>query len=91
MRKFSFTDNFLIEFDRAINTLSGKVNKRVQTPGEDFQDEELDQQARVKSGRLLRVNHCGEICAQALYRGQRLSVKKSKNQRIYGGSSIGGD
>jgi len=37
LRKFSFTDNFLIEFDRAINTLSGKVNKRVQTPGEDFQ------------------------------------------------------
>ena len=37
---FHFTDNFLIEFDRAINTLSEKVNKHVQTPGKDFQDEE---------------------------------------------------
>ena len=82
MRKFSFTDNFLIEFDRAINILSGRANTRVQIPGEDFQDEELDQQARVKSGRLLRVNHCGEICAQALYRGQRLSSKNRKTREF---------
>ncbi len=82
MRKFSLTDNFLIEIDRAINTLSGKVNERAQTPGEDLQDEELDQQARVKSGRLLRVNHCGEICAQALYRGQRLSSKNRKTKEF---------
>lgn len=82
MRKFSLTDNFLIEVDRAINTLSEKVNERAQTPGEDFRDEELDQQARVKSGRLLRVNHCGEICAQALYRGQRFSAKNRKTKEF---------
>ena len=82
MRNFSLADKFFIEFDKAINTLSGKVNHRAETPGEDFQDDKLDQKAREESGRLLRVNHCGEICAQALYRGQRLSSKTEKNREF---------
>ena len=82
MRNFSLADKFFIEFDKAINTLSGKVNHRAETPGEDFQDDKLDQKAREESGRLLRVNHCGEICAQALYRGQRLSSKNEKNREF---------
>ena len=82
MRNFSLANKFFIEFDKAINTLSGKVNHRAETPGEDFQDDKLDQKAREESGRLLRVNHCGEICAQALYRGQRLSSKNEKNREF---------
>ena len=82
MRNFSLADKFFIEFDKAINTLSGKVNHRAETPGEDFQDDKLDQKAREESGRLLRVNHCGEICAQALYRGQRLSSKNEKTREF---------
>ena len=82
MRNFSLADKFFIEFDEAINTLSGKANHRTETPGKDFQDDKLDQKAREESGRLLRVNHCGEICAQALYRGQRLSSKNEKNREF---------
>ena len=82
MRNFSLADKFFIEFDEAINTLSGKVNHRVETPGKDFQDDKLDQKAREESGRLLRVNHCGEICAQALYRGQRLSSKNEETREF---------
>ena len=77
MKDFSLADKVLIEFDRAINTLSSKANTRAHLPGRDLQDNDLNQKERTESGRLLRVNHCGEICAQALYRGQRLS---SKNQ-----------
>ena len=82
MRNFSLADKFLIEFDRAINTLSGKVNDGAEMPGKDFQDDKLDQKAREESGRLLRVNHCGEVCAQALYRGQRFSSKNEKNREF---------
>jgi len=82
LRNFSLADKFFIEFDEAINTLSGKVNHRAETPGKDFQDDKLDQKAREESGRLLRVNHCGEICAQALYRGQRLSSKSEKTREF---------
>ena len=82
MRNFSLADKFLIEFDRAINTLSRKVNDGTEMPGKDFQDDKLDQKARGESGRLLRVNHCGEVCAQALYRGQRFSSKNEKNREF---------
>ena len=82
MRDFSLADKFFIEFDKAINTLAGKANFRAETPGKDFQDDKLDQKARAESGRLLRVNHCGEICAQALYRGQRLSSKSEKTKEF---------
>ena len=82
MRNFSLADKFFIEFDKAINTLSGKVNHRAEIPGKDFQDDRLDQKTREESGRLLRVNHCGEICAQALYRGQGLSSESKKNREF---------
>jgi ubiquinone biosynthesis monooxygenase Coq7 len=41
-------------------------------------DESLDEDARRHAGGLMRVNHVGEICAQALYEGHALTVRDGK-------------
>lgn len=48
-------------------------------PAADLADAALDSSARDVSARLMRVNHSGEICAQALYQGQALTAR---NERV---------
>ncbi|SEL74631.1 ubiquinone biosynthesis monooxygenase Coq7 [Roseateles sp. YR242] len=45
------------------------------TPQGQFADAPLDEQQRREAAALMRVNHVGEICAQALYRAQALTTK----------------
>lgn len=45
------------------------------TPGGDRPDTPLERFAREAAGRLMRVNHAGEVCAQALYQGQALTAR----------------
>lgn len=73
---FSITDKLIIEFDKAIQTVSGKprVTERRQ-PDQEITDSELSEQEIKKSYRLMRVNHSGEVSAQALYQGQALTAK----------------
>src|SRR5690606_10602451 len=46
-------------------------------PGETVPDALLDEKERRLSAALMRVNHCGEVCAQALYQGQALASKNA--------------
>ena len=39
---------------------------------------ELNKQQKLQSERIMRINHMGEICAQALYRGQAAFTKETK-------------
>jgi ubiquinone biosynthesis monooxygenase Coq7 len=41
-------------------------------------DEALDEDARAHAGALMRVNHVGEVCAQALYEGHALTVRDNR-------------
>jgi ubiquinone biosynthesis monooxygenase Coq7 len=61
-------DNILKEIDYAINVIfeSNKSNNK---------DSQLNDRDKTKSQRVMRVNHMGEVCAQALYRGQALTTK----------------
>ena len=61
-------DVILKEIDYALNILFESNN----TDGEDNQLTDSD---KTKSQRVMRVNHMGEVCAQALYRGQALTTK----------------
>lgn len=68
----------IIGFDRALRTVFG----RPQTTGRPFPAEavpesELSESEREEAGRLMRINHTGEVCAQALYQGQALTARKS--------------
>lgn len=63
-------DALIVEFDRALRTLSGVARSARPVPGRELSEPELRDDERRHAGALMRVNHVGEVCAQALYQGQ---------------------
>jgi 3-demethoxyubiquinol 3-hydroxylase len=70
-------DAVLSEIDNALRTLFAPAPASRSSPGEPF-PVELDDYERRVSTRLMRVNHTGEVCAQALYRGQLTMVAEER-------------
>lgn len=68
---FTLLDHFLVAADEGLRSLSGAISPGRPTPG-DRQETVTD--ARHAAG-LMRVNHAGEVCAQALYSGQALFTR----------------
>lgn len=66
-------DQAIIEFDRALRTLFASARSTRATPGGLLPDVDMADAEKRKVLGLMRVNHCGEICAQALYQGQALT------------------
>lgn len=62
-------------FDRALRTLAGVVHAARPTPAADLVEPELSEPDRRHGAALMRINHCGEVCAQALYQGQALATR----------------
>lgn len=70
---FSFQDRLLAATDNALKTLSGSVaGARVYPGGTAESVANMDEAQKAQAAALMRVNHVGEICAQALYQGQAL-------------------
>ena len=78
MSKQSFSDQVIKQFDRGLRTLT-KASRRAQrsNPAEQFEEKNLSEKEIQLSGRLMRVNHAGEIAAQGLYHGQALTAKNA--------------
>ena len=76
-RHLSPIDNFIINADRALRTLAAgnAMNCERPSPARPLNEAELNETERKKSAALMRVNHTGEVCAQALYQGQALTAK----------------
>jgi ubiquinone biosynthesis monooxygenase Coq7 len=68
-------DRLLIAADSALRTLSGADHASRPCPVGDAADTTLAKSERRQSGALMRVNHVGEVCAQALYNAQALSAR----------------
>jgi ubiquinone biosynthesis monooxygenase Coq7 len=51
------------------------------SPATGVPEGELDAEARAEAAALMRVNHVGEVCAQALYQGQALTAREPGNRR----------
>lgn len=69
-------DRLLISLDNALRTLSGAVHASRPCPRPaPGPAAELDASERRLSGALMRVNHVGEVCAQALYQAQALTAR----------------
>lgn len=68
-------DALIIEFDKALRTVCvpASVSTTRPIPGSNQPEADLDARQRAHVAALMRVNHCGEICAQALYQGQSLT------------------
>ena len=72
-------DKFIIHFDKALRASAGSVGKtKRNSPAEQIQADQLSDSEQRDSARLMRVNHCGEVCAQALYQGQALTAKTNR-------------
>jgi ubiquinone biosynthesis monooxygenase Coq7 len=74
-RSFAHTiDKLLIAADEALRTLSGVATAGRAAPGREEGEPGTEEQRQLSAG-LMRVNHAGEICAQALYSGQALVAR----------------
>ena len=71
-------DALILGFDRALRTLAAPAVTVRPVPGNDIPDCALDAEERRHVVGLMRVNHCGEVCAQALYQGQALTSRDSE-------------
>jgi 3-demethoxyubiquinol 3-hydroxylase len=74
-------DRCILEFDKALRAVLGEPVARRPSPAEPIPGENLNDEVRRHAAALMRVNHCGEVCAQALYQGQSLA---SSNENIKG-------
>jgi len=75
-RQLSILDQFITQIDHGLRTVLADAPppERV-SPARDQQDAELSSKDRDHAIGLMRVNHTGEVCAQALYQGQALTAK----------------
>ena len=68
-------DELIVGFDRALRTLSGVAASARPAPGAHAAEVELSPAERTHAAGLMRVNHTGEVCAQALYSAQALCTR----------------
>ncbi|MDG1909884.1 MAG: 2-polyprenyl-3-methyl-6-methoxy-1,4-benzoquinone monooxygenase [Pseudomonadales bacterium] len=69
-------DKAISQFDQALRAVTGAVGKTPrQSPASSIETDALSDQEKTVAVRLMRVNHCGEVCAQALYQAQALVAK----------------
>lgn len=72
-RQYTTLDRFCLGLDQVVRALhntaktTGKIN-----PAKDIHEHALTESERKQSAALMRINHAGEICAQALYHGQSI-------------------
>jgi ubiquinone biosynthesis monooxygenase Coq7 len=76
-RHYSPIDQFIMGLDQAIETVFGtpKVTERKNPAIGIEETEEMPERSRDHTARLMRINHTGEVCAQALYQGQAATAR----------------
>lgn len=75
-RHLSLIDRFITESDKALRTLAtGNKASGQASPARAMAEGELSESERRHAASLMRINHTGEVCAQALYQGQALTAK----------------
>ncbi len=76
MRQLNAIDQFIVRADRALRTLvAGEQFADRPSPAKNIAEAELSPEEARHAAGLMRVNHAGEVCAQALYQGQALTAK----------------
>lgn len=68
-------DTLLVEVDRGLKTLSHRSEVKAARPGADEAEVVLTDERKAHTIGLMRINHTGEVCAQALYKGQAMMAK----------------
>lgn len=73
----SLLDPFILQVDQALRTVFSKAPTVRALPGEALPEPELTAAERRHVAALMRINHVGEVCAQALYAGQAFTARES--------------
>ena len=70
-------DRLIVEFDKGLKTLTANAHSVRPHPDHNINQtsEDLSNEEKRHAASLMRINHCGEVCAQALYNGQALTAK----------------
>lgn len=75
-RRLTLIDRFICEADTVMRTLTSVGNTAARpSPARGHSETTMDAQSQRRVAALMRVNHTGEVCAQALYQGQALTAK----------------
>jgi ubiquinone biosynthesis monooxygenase Coq7 len=69
-------DRLIVEFDRALRAIAGVAHASRPSPAERLPEQPISEEERAHAAALMRVNHVGEVCAQALYQGQALTARQ---------------
>ncbi len=80
MRHYTWIDAVLMKIDDALNTVFLRQQQSRPNPASGIEDSVLSAQERRQSQGFMRVNHSGEVCAQALYDGQLVLAKNQKTR-----------
>lgn len=79
-RTLSPLDRILVGLERALEAVAGNPQATRPSPGEKLAEADMDDTERRHAAGLMRVNHTGEVCAQALYFGQAALARNSDNR-----------
>lgn len=75
-----FVDKLIIGFDQALRTVFAPAQGFRKTPGKISPGDALSDEEKQAAIRMMRINHSGEVCAQALYQGQAISARNPEVQ-----------
>ena len=73
-------DRLIAEFDRALRAVAGVTHAERRSPAEPVAESRITEEEKNHAAALMRVNHVGEVCAQALYQGQALTARHPESR-----------
>jgi ubiquinone biosynthesis monooxygenase Coq7 len=76
-------DRWIAGVDRLLRAVVAPPRAERAMPGREAVATPLSDADRRRSGALMRVNHVGEVCAQALYAGQALAAKSDASRAMF--------
>ena len=76
-------DNLIVGVDKMFRVVSGVASASRPNPAARIADNVMDEAQRQQSAGLMRVNHVGEVCAQALYDAQGMFARTQELKRQF--------
>jgi len=81
VRTLTPLDRLLAGCERALEAIAGSPQAHRPSPAADIAETDMDDADRRHAAGLMRINHTGEVCAQALYFGQAALARSADNRR----------
>ncbi len=79
--KMPSPDGFILQVDKALRTVFATAHSRREYPDANVPEADMSEAEKRHAAGLMRVNHSGEVCAQALYQGQALTARNPEAAR----------